>query len=108
IDEQAGIARPLDVLAIGTKRYRDMKESLIRVMLDRLPETMAVAGDYATRTLDIENTIIEKMNALDTEQYEAILRPVFKDDEVMMIAVGGILGGLVGELQVQVIEHFSR
>ena len=61
-----------------------------------------------TRTLDIENTIIEKMNALDTEQYEAILRPVFKDDEVMMIAVGGILGGLVGELQVQVIEHFSR
>ncbi|MFL6061717.1 MAG: DUF445 domain-containing protein [Marmoricola sp.] len=108
IDEQAGIARPLVVLAVGTRRYREMKQSLIRVMLDRLPETMAVAGEYATRTLDIENTIIEKMNALDTVQYEAILRPVFKDDEVMMIAVGGVLGGLVGELQVQVIEHFSR
>jgi uncharacterized membrane protein YheB (UPF0754 family) len=108
IDEQTGIARPLVVLALGTKRYREMKQSLITVMLAKLPETMALAGDYATRTLDIENTIIEKMNALDTEQYEAILRPVFKDDELLMIAVGGILGGLVGELQVQVIEHFSR
>jgi len=108
IDEQTGIARPLVVLAVGTKRYREMKEAMVAVMINRLPETMALAGEYATRTLDIENTIIEKMNALDTEQYEAILRPVFKDDEVLMIAVGGILGGLVGELQVQVIEHFSR
>jgi len=108
IDEQTGIARPLVVLAVGTKRYQAMKSSMVAVMINRLPETMAMAGEYATRTLDIENTIIEKMNALDHEQYEAILRPVFKDDEVMMIAVGGILGGLVGELQVQVIEHFSR
>ncbi|MFL6024226.1 MAG: DUF445 family protein [Marmoricola sp.] len=108
VDEQTGIARPLVVLAVGTKRYRDLKQSLIDVMLAKLPETMALAGDYASRTLDIENTIIEKMNALDNDQYEAILRPVFKDDEIMMIAVGGLLGGLVGELQVQVIEHFSR
>ncbi len=108
IDAQTGIARPLVVLAVGTTRYREMKANLTRVMIDRLPTTMGMVGEYATRTLDIENTIIEKMNALDTVQYESILRPVFKDDEVMMIAVGGILGGLVGELQVQMIEHFSK
>jgi uncharacterized membrane protein YheB (UPF0754 family) len=108
IDEQTGIAKPLVVLAVGTKRYRELKESTVAIMIKRLPTTLEVAGDYATRTLDIENTIIEKMNALNTEQYESILRPVFKDDEVLMIAVGGILGGLVGELQVQLIEHFSR
>jgi uncharacterized membrane protein YheB (UPF0754 family) len=108
IDAQTGIARPLVVLAVGTTRYREMKANLSRVMIDRLPTTMGMVGEYATRTLDIENTIIEKMNALDTVQYESILRPVFKDDEVMMIAVGGILGGLVGELQVQMIEHFSK
>ena len=45
---------------------------------------------------------------LTNEQYESILRPVFKDDEPLMIAVGAILGGLVGEIQVQVIEHFAR
>lgn len=108
IDAQTGLARPLVVLAVGTKRYREMKDTLTAVLIDRLPTTMGLVGDYATRTLDIENTIIEKMNALDPEQYEAILRPVFKDDEVMMIAVGGLLGGAVGELQVQFIEHFSK
>jgi hypothetical protein len=35
-------------------------------------------------------------------------RPVFKDDEPLMIAVGAVLGGLVGELQVQVIELFTH
>jgi hypothetical protein len=33
---------------------------------------------------------------------------VFKDDEPLMIVVGAILGGLVGELQVQIIEQFAR
>ncbi len=108
IDEQTGIARPFVVLAVGTQRYREMKESLVAVMIKRLPDTMAMAGEYATRTLDIENTIIDKMGQLSTDEYESILRPVFKDDEVMMIATGAILGGLVGELQVQVIEHFSH
>ena len=40
--------------------------------------------------------------------YESILRPVFKGDEPLMIAVGAILGALVGEIQVQIIEHLGR
>ena len=35
-------------------------------------------------------------------------RPVFKDDEPLMIAIGAILGALVGEIQVQIIEHLGR
>jgi len=48
------------------------------------------------------------MNQLTNEQYESILRPVFKDDEPLMITVGGVLGGVVGELQVLLIEHFGH
>ena len=58
--------------------------------------------------IDLENTIVEKMNQLTNEQYESILRPVFKDDEPLMIAVGAILGGIVGEIQVLVMEHFGH
>ena len=39
--------------------------------------------------------------------YEAMMRPVFKDDEPLMIATGAVPGGLVGELQVVIIEHLS-
>ena len=48
------------------------------------------------------------MNQLSDEEYESILRPVFKDDEPLMIAVGGVLGGAVGELQVLIIEAFGH
>lgn len=108
IDEQSGIAKPIVVMAVGTQRYRDLKQTIATHVIDRMPGAMTLAGDYATRTLDIENLIVEKMSALDNTQFESILRPIFKDDEVLMILVGGVLGGAVGELQVQVIEQFSR
>ncbi len=58
--------------------------------------------------IDLENTIIEKMSRLTNEAYESILRPVFKDDEPLMIAVGAVLGGVVGEIRVQFIELFTH
>jgi uncharacterized membrane protein YheB (UPF0754 family) len=48
------------------------------------------------------------MSQLTDEQYESIMRPVFKDDEWLMISVGAILGGFVGEIQVLAIEHFAK
>ena len=108
IDAQTGIAGPLVALAVGTKRYRAMKDRVVDLVIERFPSTLLEAQDYAANAIDLENTIIEKMNQLTNEQYESILRPVFKDDEPLMITVGGILGGVVGELQVLLIEHFGH
>jgi uncharacterized membrane protein YheB (UPF0754 family) len=108
LDAQSGFATPLVALAVGTARYRALKEKIISRLIERLPDTMAEAKDYAAKTLDIENLIVSKMNQLTPEQYEGIMRPVFKDDEFLMISVGAILGFLVGELQVVFVEQFSR
>jgi len=108
LDAQAGFAKPLITLAIGTKRYRDVKGTIVQMVLERLPETLQEAKDYTAKTLDIENLIVEKMNRLTPDQYEAILRPVFKDDEMLMVTVGAVLGFLVGEPQVVLVEHFGR
>lgn len=56
----------------------------------------------------MEILVIDKMSKLTPEQYESILRPVFKDDEMLMIMVGAIPGFLVGELQVVRAEHPAR
>jgi hypothetical protein len=108
IDSQTGIAGPIVALAVGTKRYRAMKDRVVELVIERFPTTLLEAQDYATNVIDLENTIIDKMNQLTNEQYESILRPVFKDDEPLMITVGGILGGVVGELQVLIIEQFGH
>lgn len=108
IDAQAGIAKPLITLTVGTKRYRELKDKVVEMVLERLPDTMLEAQQYATSVINLEDIIIEKMGQLSNEEYESILRPVFKDDEPLMIAVGAVLGGLVGELQVQMVELLGR
>jgi uncharacterized membrane protein YheB (UPF0754 family) len=107
VDKQAGFAQPLITLAIGTKRYREMKDAVAQMVVERLPNTIQEAKDYAAKAFDVENLIVEKMNKLSPAQFEAILRPVFKDDEMLMVTVGAVLGFLVGELQVIFVEHFS-
>jgi uncharacterized membrane protein YheB (UPF0754 family) len=81
---------------------------VVTMILERLPNTLVEAQDYAMSVIDLEGTIVDKMSQLTNEQYESILRPVFKDDEPLMIAVGAVLGGLVGEIQVLIMEQFAR
>jgi uncharacterized membrane protein YheB (UPF0754 family) len=103
VDKQTGVAGPLVQLAVGTARYREAKAKVVRTALDRIPETMAHAHSYAAEVMDIENTIADKMRQLDSRQFDAIMRPIFKDDEWLIILVGAVIGAVVGELQVQAL-----
>ncbi|TLH69146.1 DUF445 domain-containing protein [Mycolicibacterium aubagnense] len=94
--------------AVGTAKYNALKDKVVDLVVERLPATLLDAQDYAMSKIDLEQTIIDKMNQLSNEEYESILRPVFKDDEPLMIAIGAILGGCVGELQVLMIEFFTH
>ncbi|MEN4448068.1 DUF445 domain-containing protein [Mycobacterium sp. SMC-21] len=94
--------------AVGTSKYNALKDRVVDLVVERLPATLLDAQDYAMSKIDLEKTIIEKMNQLTNEEYESILRPVFKDDEPLMVAIGAILGGCVGELQVLMIEFFTH
>ena len=82
-----------------------MKDTIVRMVLERLPESLREAKDYTAKT---ENLIVDKMYKLSPDQYESILRPVFKDDEMRMVTVGAVLGFLVVEPQVVLVEHFGR
>lgn len=105
VDEQAGIARPLVVLAIGSRRYQDMKRTIGDRLVERLPEALQHVGPYAERAMDIRNTLVGKMQQLNEEEFEQLLRPAFEQDEWILIAVGAALGFLVGELQVFIMLH---
>jgi uncharacterized membrane protein YheB (UPF0754 family) len=108
IRAQAGLAAPLLKLAVGTAQYNSLKDTMVQMIVERMPTTLHEAQDYAMSVLDLENIIVDKMNQLANEEYESILRPVFKDDEPTLIAVGAVLGGVVGEIQVQIMEHFGH
>jgi uncharacterized membrane protein YheB (UPF0754 family) len=100
VDRQLGLARPLVVLTVGSARYRQLKEDIAERALAAAPHTMQSAMAYAKEALGIEQTVVEAMRALTPLEFESVLRPAFRQDEWKLILVGGILGAIVGELQV--------
>ncbi|WP_219823295.1 hypothetical protein [Nocardia nova] len=47
--------------------------------------------------------VIEKTRRLTDDEYEGLLRPAFKQVAWKLVAIGGVLGFLVGELQVHLL-----
>jgi uncharacterized membrane protein YheB (UPF0754 family) len=101
VDEQAGVARPLVVYAVGSQRYIEMKNVVAERILQKMPETMKYVEAYAEDAMDVRNTLVSRMQDLTPQEFEGMLRPAFKEDEWSLIAVGAILGFLVGEAQIQ-------
>lgn len=107
VDEQAGLAKPIVVFAVGSRQYQEMKKVIAEKVMERLPEAMKSMEAYAADAIDIENTLVSRMQELTPEQFEGLLRPAFEQDEWILIAVGAALGFIVGEFQVQVMLHFA-
>lgn len=105
VDEQAGYARPLIVLAMGSQQYRDMKRDITAKLMTRLPETLRPAEQFVDKELDMHNTLASKMRLMTPIQFEGLLRPVFQQDEWILVLLGGVLGFLVGEMQVYIMLH---
>jgi uncharacterized membrane protein YheB (UPF0754 family) len=93
--------------AIGSRRYNALRDQVVARAQARLPEAAERLEGYTAEAIDIENTAKESLAGLSDEEYEGMLRPVFKDDEWLVVAVGGGLGFIVGELQVQLLTHFG-
>jgi uncharacterized membrane protein YheB (UPF0754 family) len=105
IDSQVSIVKPFVAVAVGSKRFQEMKQAAAKKAVERVPETMRHAEEYAINALDVRNTIVERMRRLSAMEFEELLRPAFRQDEWKLIAVGAMIGGLVGELQVLILLH---
>jgi uncharacterized membrane protein YheB (UPF0754 family) len=105
VDEQAGVVKPIVVFAVGTARYLEMKRLVMDKLMERLPRTLKHLEKYAGDAMDVRNTLTTKMRELTPDEFEGILRPIFKQDEWILITVGALLGFAVGELQVLLFTH---
>lgn len=102
-DSQVGVTRPFVVIAIGGRNYQSMKEAVAELVVTTMPDHADALEAFANRTFNIESIIVEKMGEMTDEQYEGTLRPIFKDDEWIVVALGAALGFLVGEVQLHLL-----
>jgi hypothetical protein len=57
---------------------------------------------YVTDTLDIDTTLSSRLKVLSPTDFEDLLHPVFQEDEIILIATGGVLGLIAGALQTRI------
>ena len=66
------------------------------------PERYPELHEYVTRQMDISNTLSTRLKLLQPKEFEDLLHPVFQEDEIILIATGGVLGFLAGLIQTQI------
>ncbi len=96
LDEFVGYSKPLVTLTLGNKRFQEIKNHAVARIMAHLPEAMSLTFDYIEEAMDIDATLRSKMGQLTPEEFEGVLRPAFKEDEKLLIILGGVLGFLVG------------
>jgi uncharacterized membrane protein YheB (UPF0754 family) len=92
---------------LGRERMDVILDALVARVVDRLPEMMRLVDPYMMEAMDLSNTLAQRLAALSPEAFEDMLRPAFKEDEWILIAVGAALGFAVGVGQLILFALFS-
>ena len=104
IDVQAGrMGRGAAQMLLGSDEYEDIKSAVGDKVVGSIEEMLGHAEGYFDKALDLERTLHVKMSALPPDEFEALLRPVFSEDEWKLIVLGGFLGVVIGVAQVYIL-----
>jgi uncharacterized membrane protein YheB (UPF0754 family) len=91
--------KPIAIAAMGAEQFSQMKEDIAQKTIEGLPGIMDLSYEYTQEALDMEGTIRTKMQALPADEFEGVLHPAFQEDEITLIFLGGVLGAIVGVIQ---------
>jgi len=89
--------------AIGRHRFRELQADLIQTLVDKFSkadELHRMAGTLIAEETNIFRANSISMQRMPPDKFEDLLHPVFKEDEWILILLGGILGAIVGAAQV--------
>ncbi|WP_067671442.1 DUF445 family protein [Nocardia miyunensis] len=103
IDTQSGPVPSVVRLAIGSRRYDEVRGDISNTVVQRMLERRNVLTDYAADAMNLPELLEQKMQLMTNEEFEGLLRPALKQDEWKLVSVGAILGFLIGELQLHLL-----
>ena len=106
VEDMAGASGPIFTFVAG-KRMDIAKNIIMFHLMKELPILVKQTEKYVDTTIDLENTLAQRMGSLSFKEFEEFLRPVFQEDEWILILVGAILGMFAGILQFVVMWYFG-
>lgn len=73
--------------------------SLLPLLAPILAEVRTEVEAVLTKQLDVAATIEQTLSTMPRHEFEHVLRGIFEEDEITLILLGGVLGGVIGALQ---------
>lgn len=93
------------MMYMGAEKFtafkRRMREDIKACFVTLMEPTFEYTGD----ALRLKDTMEEALMALPPDEFEAVLHPVFEEDEIKLILLGSALGALAGLFQAFVIFY---
>jgi len=87
-------------MLVSKQKIAEAKEDLMdRVRNADMSESGPVQA-FADQSDRIHAQIKQNLEALDSDEFSSVLRPVFQKDEWKLILAGGVIGTVIGALQV--------
>jgi len=99
IDEQVGIVRPFIPLLVGSATFRAARQQAAELLVRELPSCLQATYAYTEEAMDMQQLLAGRMQMLPSAEFERVLHPAFEEDEWKLIAIGGLLGLMVGIFQ---------
>jgi uncharacterized membrane protein YheB (UPF0754 family) len=91
---------PMVASMVPPDKWTDARVELHQRLREELPRPGGFLHVFTGQAVNIYQELLERMNTLDSKNFEGILRPPFQKDEWKLIVIGGVLGVAVGILQV--------
>ena len=101
--EYLGNAKLPVMIYLGQEGLNHLSLRMASIILKDLPLIIPASYAYTEQAMEIETTIETKLKHLPPIDFEGVLHPVFQEDEIKLIVVGGLLGFAAGMLQVATV-----
>lgn len=91
---------PLLSMFIGDKTINQLKEGFMKELKEIFPEVMQKYMGNLQKDLDLEQIVIQKVQGFSSDKLESILNDIMKKEFMFVEIIGGVLGFVIGLLQV--------
>lgn len=85
--------------ALKNGGVRRVTDESVKMAIAGVTKTLQNPEINAKVTQPISDLVARRMRALAPRDFQKLLLPAFKEDQVLVVLVGGLLGGLLGFLQ---------
>ena len=82
--------------AVGPEGYADLKDAALEKAIQYTEELAEDRSFNKTQAEAVQEMLHERISAQPPAEFQDLVRPIFHEDEWILVAIGGALGALVG------------